>query len=387
MKKRIALLGSTGSIGTQALQIIDEQTEAFEVEVLTAFENADLLIKQALLYKPNVVVIGNDDHYLKVFSALDPHDIQVYAGSKAIEQVVEMDTIDIVLMAIVGFSALKPVLAALENKKTLALANKESLVVAGHLVSETALRTHTRIIPVDSEHSAIFQCLMGELNNPIHKIILTASGGPFLGFSKKQLETVTAKQALNHPNWNMGNKVTIDSASLMNKGLELMEAKWLFDLKPEQMEVLVHPQSIVHSMVYFEDSSVKAQLSKPDMRIPIQFALTYPNRLKNSVEQLDLFKAKHLDFELPDTKNFSNLALAFEAMKTGGNMPCVLNASNEVAVDAFLAGEIGFCQMSNVVEQSLEKSNFINNPSLDELFETDIEARFKANEIIKKIIK
>lgn len=387
MKKRIALLGSTGSIGTQALQIIDEQSEAFEVEVLTAYENVDLLIKQALLYKPNVVVIGNDDYYLKVFDALDPHDIQVYAGSKAIEQVVEMDTIDIVLMAIVGFSALKPVLAALENKKTIALANKESLVVAGHLVSETSLRTHTRIIPVDSEHSAIFQCLMGELNNPIHKIILTASGGPFLGFSKKQLETVTAKQALNHPNWNMGNKVTIDSASLMNKGLELMEAKWLFDLKPEQMEVLVHPQSIVHSMVYFEDSSIKAQLSVPDMRIPIQFALTYPNRLKNSIEQLDLFKAKHLDFEQPDTKNFSNLALAFEAMKTGGNMPCVLNASNEVAVDAFLAGEIGFCQMSNVVEQSLEKIDFINNPSLDELYETDFEARIKANELIKKLIK
>lgn len=385
MKKKIAILGSTGSIGTQALQIVDEHPDKFQVEVLTANNNWSLLIQQALKYKPNVVVIGNDDHYNNVFDALDSHDIQIYAGSKAIEQVVEMDSIDIVLMAIVGFSALKPVLAALENKKTVALANKECLVVAGNIVSETALRTSTRIVPVDSEHSAIFQCLMGELNNPINKILLTASGGPFLGFSEKQLESVTAKQALNHPNWNMGNKVTIDSASMMNKGLEMIEAKWLFDLKPEQIEVVIHPQSIIHSMVYFEDSSVKAQLSQPDMRIPIQFALTYPNRLKNSIKQLDLLKLKHLDFELPDTKKFSNLALAFEAMKMGGNKPCVLNAANEVVVKSFLNEEIGFLQMSKVVEQMLEKSDFIKNPSLEELFQTDLEAREKANELIKKI--
>jgi 1-deoxy-D-xylulose-5-phosphate reductoisomerase len=385
LKKKIAILGSTGSIGTQALQIVDEHPDKFQVEVLTANNNWSLLIQQALKYKPNVVVIGNDDHYNNVFDALDSHDIQIYAGSKAIEQVVEMDSIDIVLMAIVGFSALKPVLAALENKKTVALANKECLVVAGNIVSETALRTSTRIVPVDSEHSAIFQCLMGELNNPINKILLTASGGPFLGFSEKQLESVTAKQALNHPNWNMGNKVTIDSASMMNKGLEMIEAKWLFDLKPEQIEVVIHPQSIIHSMVYFEDSSVKAQLSQPDMRIPIQFALTYPNRLKNSIKQLDLLKLKHLDFELPDTKKFSNLALAFEAMKMGGNKPCVLNAANEVVVKSFLNEEIGFLQMSKVVEQMLEKSDFIKNPSLEELFQTDLEAREKANELIKKI--
>ena len=387
MKKKIAILGSTGSIGTQALRVIEEHEDNFQVEVLTAYDNSDLLIKQSIRHKPNVVVVGNDKHYSKVFDALDPLDIQVYAGDKAIEQIMEMDTIDMVLMAIVGFNALKPTLAALENKKPLALANKESLVVAGHIVSETALRTLTRIVPVDSEHSAIFQCLMGELNNPVHKIVLTASGGPFLGLIERELEEVTAKQALNHPNWNMGNKVTIDSATLMNKGLEAIEAKWLFDLKPEQIEVLVHPQSIVHSLVYFEDSSVKAQLSQPDMRIPIQFALTYPNRLKNKIEQLDLLKSNRLDFELPDKKKFSNLALAFEAMKIGGNKPCVLNASNEVAVQAFLLGKIGFTGISKVVEQTMDKLDFINNPSLEILLETDKEARLIANEIIKKIIK
>lgn len=387
MKKKIAILGSTGSIGTQALQVVEEHNDYLQVEVLTAYENSDLLIRQAIQHKPNVVVIGDDNHYSKVFDALDKLDIQVYAGSKAIEQVLEMDSIDMVLMAIVGFKALKPIMSALEYKKPIALANKESLVVAGSIVSATSLRTNTRIIPVDSEHSAIFQCLMGELNNPIKKVVLTASGGPFLGFNERELENVTAKQALNHPNWNMGDKVSIDSATLMNKGLEAIEAKWLFDLKPEQLEVLIHPQSIVHSLVYFEDASVKAQLSQPDMRIPIQFALTYPNRLKNSINELDLLKLNRLDFGLPDTKNFSNLALAFEAMRIGGNKPCVLNAANEVAVQAFLLGKIGFTGISRVVEKSLNESSFVKSPSLDDLFEIDFEAREKANEIIKKLIR
>ena len=385
MKRKIAILGSTGSIGTQALQVIEEQKDLFEVEVLTANNNIDLLIKQATTFKPNVVVVANDKHYAQVFDALDPLDIQVYAGKKAIEQVVEMDSIDMVLMAIVGFDALRPTLAALENKKPIALANKESLVVGGHLVSESALRNTTRIIPVDSEHSAIFQCLMGELDNPIHKVILTASGGPFLGYSSEQLKTVGVAAALKHPNWNMGNKVTVDSATLMNKGLEAIEAKWLFDLKPEQIEVLVHPQSIIHSMVYFEDASVKAQMSIPDMRLPIQFALSYPNRLKNKINQLDLLKYNGLHFDLPDTKKFSNLALAFEAMKTGGNMPCILNASNEVAVSAFLREEITFTSISKVVEIALDKCELVQNPSLDDLFDTDEMARQKANEIIKNL--
>ncbi len=380
-------MGSTGSVGTQALQIIEEQTDYFQVEVLTAFENSKLLIEQAIRYKPNVVVIGNDNYYQEVFDALDPQNIQVYAGEKAIEQVVEMDTIDMVLMAIVGFNALKPLLAAIENKKPIALANKESLVVAGQIISERALQAGTQIIPVDSEHSAIFQSLMGELNNPISKIVLTASGGPFLNYSFNELKNVSVKQALNHPNWKMGNKVSIDSATMMNKGFEAIAAKWLFDLKPHQIEMLIHQQSIVHSFVYFADATVKATLSQPDMRIPIQFALTYPNRLENSLEQLDLLKIAKLEFAEIDTKKFINLALAFEAMKVGGNTPCVLNASNELAVHAFLSGRIGFVEISKVVEQSLSKMNLIQKPSLDELFQTDFETRKKAEEIINKLSK
>ena len=378
-------MGSTGSVGTQALQIIEEQTDYFQVEVLTAFENSKLLIKQAIRHKPNVVVIGNDSFYQEVFEALDPLDIQVYAGEKAIEQVVEMDTIDMVLMAIVGVSALKPLLRALEYKRPIALANKESLVVAGQIISEKALQYGTQIIPVDSEHSAIFQVLMGELNNPIHKIVLTASGGPFLNYSADKLKNVSVKQALNHPNWTMGKKVSIDSATMMNKGFEAIAAKWLFDLNPNQIEVVIHPQSIVHSFVYFADASVKATLSQPDMRIPIQFALTYPNRLKNNLEQLDLLKIAKLEFSEIDTKKFTNLALAFEAMKMGGNMPCVLNAFNEVAVQAFISEKIGFAGISKLVEQSESEVDFIKNPSIDDLFETDLLAREKANEIIKKI--
>jgi len=385
LKKRLAILGSTGSIGRQALQVVDEQSEYFEVEVLTAFQNIELLVEQAKKYKPNVVVVGNGKYYNQVFDVLDPLDIQVYAGEKAIEQVVEMDSIDLVVMAIVGFAGLKPTLAALENRKTVALANKEALVVAGQIISEKSLRKNAHIIPIDSEHSAIFQCLMGEMNNPVQKIILTASGGPFLDFSEEEIKNVTAKQALNHPTWNMGDKVSIDSATMINKGLEAIEAKWLFDLKPEQIEVLIQPQSLVHSMVYFEDASVKAQMGEPDMRIPIQFAMSYPMRLKNSIKRLDLIKAGKLEFQVADLKKFSNLALAFEALKIGGNKPCVLNASNEVAVQAFLLNKIGFTSISKVIEWGLENTDFIKNPSLDQLFETDFEARKKANEFIKTL--
>ncbi len=385
MKKRIAILGSTGSIGTQALTVIKEHSELFDVEVLTAFDNYRLLILQAIEFLPNVVVIGNEKHYHEVSEALIPYDIHVYAGSKAISQVVEMDTIDLVVMAIVGFEGLKPTLASLKNHKTLALANKESLVIAGEIVSRLALETRTPLIPVDSEHSAIFQCLMGEFDNPINKIMLTASGGPFRGYSKKQLEQVTAKEALAHPNWNMGDKITVDSATLMNKGLEAIEAKWLFDLKPAQIEVIIHPQSIVHSLVYFTDSSVKAQLGLPDMRLPIQFALSYPNRLTNSLTTLDLLEFSSLDFEKPDIENFRNLALAFKAMEKGGNMPCILNAANEVAVEAFLKKQIGFLDIPEMIENCMLKSPFIQKPDLNDYVETDSIVRIKAKEFINII--
>jgi 1-deoxy-D-xylulose-5-phosphate reductoisomerase len=385
LKKRIAILGSTGSIGTQALTVIKEHSDLFDVEVLTAFNNFKLLIRQAIEFKPNAVVIGNENHYQEVNEALVPYDIHVYTSSDAISQVLEMDTIDLVVMAIVGFEGLKPTLASLKNHKTLALANKESLVIAGEIVSRLAVETKTQIIPVDSEHSAIFQCLMGEFDNPIEKIMLTASGGPFRGFSKKQLQQVTAKEALAHPNWNMGNKVTVDSATLMNKGLEAIEAKWLFDLKPAQIEVIIHPQSIIHSLVYFTDSSVKAQLGLPDMRLPIQFALSYPHRLTNSFSTLNLFKVNILNFEKPDIENFRNLALAFEAMEKGGNMPCILNAANEVAVEAFLKNKIGFLDIPQIIENCMSKSSFIKKPDLNDYVETDRVVRAKANEFINSI--
>lgn len=385
MKKRIAILGSTGSIGTQALEVIEEHNDLFGIEVLTAFNNYKLLIRQATRFKPNTVVIGNQDHYHKVNEALMPHDIHVYAGNEAIIQILEMDSIDLVVMAIVGFEGLKPTLASLKNHKTLALANKESLVIAGDIVSHMALETRTPIIPIDSEHSAIFQCLMGEFQNPIEKIMLTASGGPFRGYTKLQLENVTAREALAHPNWQMGDKVTVDSATLMNKGLEAIEAKWLFDLKPSQIEVIIHPQSIVHSLVYFTDSSVKAQLGLPDMRLPIQFALSYPNRLNNSLKSLDLLQFNQLDFETPDMENFRNLALAFEAMDKGGNMPCILNAANEVAVAAFLKNQIRFSDMPGVIENCMQKSSFIQKPDLNDYVETDRVVRIKAKEFINTI--
>lgn len=381
-KKNIAILGSTGSIGTQALEVISANSHCFEVEVLTAQNNCDLLIRQALEYKPNVVVIGNEDHYQKVFDALDPHDIKVYAGENALASVVEMDTIDLVLTALVGYSGLKPTIKAIEAGKHIALANKETLVVAGELITKMAMEKGVNIYPVDSEHSAIFQCIVGEFHNPIEKIILTASGGPFRGMSREQLSKVTKAQALKHPNWDMGAKITIDSASLMNKGLEVIEAKWLFGLNTDQIEVIVHPQSIVHSMVQFEDGSIKAQMGLPDMKLPIQYAMAYPERLKSDYPRFNFIDYPALTFEQPDTTTFRNLALAFDSLAKGGNMPCVLNAANEIAVAEFLKDRIGFLEMSDVVEHCLAKIDFIEVPSYEDYVNTDKETRIKALELI-----
>jgi len=383
-KKRIAILGSTGSIGTQALEVIASHPEKFEVEVLTAQNNADLLIEQAKKFKPNAVVIVNEDHYPLVKEALVPLDIKVFAGESALASVVQMDSIDLVLTALVGYAGLKPTLKAIESGKSIALANKETLVVAGELVTQLARAKGVNIYPVDSEHSAIFQCLVGEFDNPIEKIILTASGGPFRGKKREELANVTKAQALKHPNWTMGAKVTIDSASLMNKGLEVIEAKWLFGLKPDQIEVIVHPQSIIHSLVQFQDSSIKAQLGLPDMRLPIQFALGYPERLKAEFPRFSFASYPSLTFEPPDTETFRNLALAFAAMERGGNMPCVLNAANEVAVEEFLKDKIGFLQMSEVVEQCLDKISYIAAPGLDDYVQTDQETRRKAQALAKQ---
>ncbi len=383
MKKRIAILGSTGSVGTQTLVVIDEQNEFFSVEVLTAFNNADLLIQQAIKYLPNVVVIGNLTHYSKVRDALSNYDIKVYAGEDAICQTMEMSTIDIVLMGIVGFGALKPILAALQNKKKIALANKESLVVAGEIISKTAIENNTQIIPVDSEHSAIFQCLMGEYDNPIEKIVLTASGGPFRDKDIDYLKKATPAEALQHPNWKMGKRVSIDSATMMNKGLEAIEAHWLFNIPPSDIEIIIHPQSVIHSLVYFTDKSVKTLLSFPDMRIPIQFALSYPQRLTSSFPDLDLLKIKTLNFESPDVKKFRNLALAFKAMEIGGNMPCILNAANDIAVQAFLSEKIGFQQIPDIVEKSMQIIPHIKKAVLTDYFETDKITRIKAKELVK----
>lgn len=383
-KKRIAILGSTGSIGTQALEVIASHPEKFEVEVLTAQNNADLLIEQAKKFKPNAVVIVNEDHYPLVKEALVPLDIKVFAGESALASVVQMDSIDLVVTALVGYAGLKPTLKAIESGKSIALANKETLVVAGELVTQLARAKGVNIYPVDSEHSAIFQCLVGEFDNPIEKIILTASGGPFRGKKREELANVTKAQALKHPNWTMGAKVTIDSASLMNKGLEVIEARWLFGLKPDQIEVIVHPQSIIHSLVQFQDSSIKAQLGLPDMRLPIQFALGYPERLKAEFPRFSFASYPSLTFEPPDTETFRNLALAFAAMERGGNMPCVLNAANEVAVEEFLKDKIGFLQMSEVVEQCLDKISYIAAPGLDDYVLTDQETRRKARALVKQ---
>ena len=382
--KRVAILGSTGSIGTQTLDVIRQHPNDFIVEVLTAQNNCDLLIAQAVEFKPNAVVIGNEAAYPKVKDALQPHDIKVFAGQNALAQIVEMDTIDVVLTALVGYSGLIPTVNAIKAGKQIALANKETLVVAGEIITALAKENKVNIFPVDSEHSAIFQCLVGEYHNPIEKIILTASGGPFRGKDRKFLETVTREQALKHPNWDMGAKITIDSASLMNKGLEVIEAKWLFGLKTEQIEVVVHPQSIIHSLVQFEDGSLKAQLGLPDMRIPIQFALSFPDRLKSDFERFDFTKYPQLTFEQPDIKTFRNLQLAFDALAKGGNAPCVLNAANEIAVAAFLGKAVGFLEMSDLIEETLAKAEFISHPSLEDYIETDKRAREITEQLIKR---
>lgn len=384
MKKRLAILGSTGSIGTQALDVVDNHPERFSVEVLTANNNVELLVQQAKKYQPNVVVIGNPDKYSIVKEALVADPIKVYAGIEAVAQVAAMSNIDMVLSAMVGFAGLLPTFRALEAGIPVALANKETLVVAGELIMEMAAMKKVPLIPVDSEHSAIFQCLEGEKNNPVEKILLTASGGPFRGKSVDFLRKVTRCQALNHPNWKMGNKITIDSASLMNKGLEAIEAKWLFNLKPSQIEVVVHPQSIVHSMVQFTDGSIKAQMGLPDMRLPIQYAMGYPQRLANTFPRFSFADYPALTFEKADVSVFRNLSVAFEAMEKGGNVPCVMNAANEVAVDAFLNGKSGFVEMSSIIEQTIEKATFIAKPGLSDYLESDKEARTIAASLIRK---
>jgi 1-deoxy-D-xylulose-5-phosphate reductoisomerase len=374
-RKRIAILGSTGSVGTQALQVVHEQPEQFEVELLTAGKNADLLVQQAKVFRPNAVVIGDESRYAEVSEALFPEGIKVYAGASAIEQAVTMEGIDIVLTAMVGYAGLGPTLAAIDAGKTIALANKETLVVAGELVTKRARARGVNILPVDSEHSAIFQCLAGEWDNPIEKIVLTASGGPFRGKKRSELEHVTPQQALKHPNWEMGAKITIDSASLMNKGLEAIEAKWLFNLAPERIDIVVHPQSIIHSLVQFQDGSMKAQLGLPDMKLPIQYALAYPYRLATSWPRFDFARCTSFTFEQPDLEAFPNLRLALEAMARGGNAPCILNAANEVAVEAFLQGRCGFLGMSDIIAKALASATFVPEPTLDDLQASDAETR------------
>lgn len=374
-KKQIAILGSTGSIGSQALQVVAEHPDLYEVYALTANNSVEQLIQQARQFMPEAVVIANENKYEELKQALAGLPIKVYAGVEALCQVVESGPIDIVLSAMVGYAGLKPTINAIKARKQIALANKETLVVAGELINSLANTYKAPILPVDSEHSAIFQCLAGEFDNPIEKIILTASGGPFRTCSLEQLSLVKKEQALKHPNWEMGAKITIDSASMMNKGFEVIEAKWLFGVRPDQIEVVVHPQSVIHSMVQFEDGSVKAQLGMPDMRLPIQYAFSYPYRIKSSFERIDFTKCTNLTFEQPDTKRFRNLALAYEAMNKGGNMPCIVNAANEVVVAAFLRDEIGFLQMSDVIEQTMCKVSYINQPDYDDYVATDAEAR------------
>lgn len=382
-KKRIAIFGSTGSIGVQTLEVIAAHTDLFEVEILTAQTNDKLLIEQALKFTPNAVVIGDERKYQTVKNALEPKDIKVFAGENALEEVADFDTYDMMLAAIVGFAGLKPSLKALEKRKAIALANKETLVVAGDIVMQLAVENRVPIIPVDSEHSAIFQCLVGETRNKIDKIILTASGGPFLGKKPNFLVNVKRDHALQHPNWKMGAKISVDSATLMNKGLEMIEAKWLFNLTPAQIEVIIHPQSIIHSMVQFEDGSVKAQMGLPDMKLPIQYALTFPNRIANNNPRANFKKIPILSFEEPDYKTFRNLSLAISTLEKGGNAPCVLNAANEIAVWAFLNNRIGFLDITAVVEKCLEKINYIEKPNLSDYFETDGEARNFAASLVK----
>ncbi len=383
LKKRVAIFGSTGSIGTQALDVISTNKDLFEVEILTAHTNEELLIKQALEYKPNAVVIGDESKYEKLKSALSSTDIKVFAGEKALEEVADFDTYDVMIAGIVGFAGLKPTLKGVEKGKTIALANKETLVVAGDIVMKKAVEYRAPIVPVDSEHSAIFQCLIGEARNPIERIILTASGGPFLGKKPNFLVNVKRDHALQHPNWSMGAKISIDSATLMNKGLEMIEAKWLFNLNADQIDVIIHPQSVIHSMVQFEDGSIKAQMGYPDMKLPIQYALGFPNRLKNDFPRFNFKKYPNLSFEEPDLKTFRNLGLAIDALNAGGNKACILNAANEIAVWAFLKNRIGFLDITAVVEKTMDAIPFIQNPSLEQYFESDGEARNFAASLIK----
>lgn len=384
LKKHIAILGSTGSIGTQALEVIAANNDKFEVEVLTSNTQADLLIQQAIKFRPNAVVICDESQYKNVSDALWEYGIKTYSGSAALEQVVEMDEIDIVLTALVGYSGLKPTLNAIAAKKAIALANKETLVVAGDIVTELAAKNRVPLLPVDSEHSAIFQCLAGEFHNPIEKIYLTASGGPFRGWKKEQLESVTRAQALKHPNWEMGAKITIDSATLMNKGLEVIEAKWLFQLNPEQIDVIVHPQSIIHSIVQFTDGSMKAQMGLPDMKLPIQYAMTYPERIYADFPRFNFLDYPQLTFEKADTETFQNLNLAYEAMQKGGNAACILNAANEVTNKAFLDEKIGFLDIAHINAHCMDKSTFISKPSLDDYINSNEEARRIAEELTKR---
>lgn len=385
MKKQIAILGSTGSIGTQALQVIGEHPDLYEVYALTANNRAELLAEQARRFLPEAVVIANESKYGQLKEALSDLPIKVYAGEDALAQIVESRPVDIVLTAMVGYAGLRPTIHAIKAGKTIALANKETLVVAGELITELAARYHTPVLPVDSEHSAIFQCL--EAENPVHKVILTASGGPFRSFTMEQLRQVTKEQALKHPNWSMGAKITIDSASMMNKGFEVIEARWLFGVRPDQIEVVVHPQSVIHSMVEFEDGAVKAQLGLPDMRLPIQYAFSYPRRERLSGGRLDFMKCDTLTFEAPDTGRFRNLALAYEALHRGGNMPCIVNAANEVVVSAFLDDRISFLGMSDVIEKSMARVPFIGTPSYEDYVATDAETRRIAAELVINGIK
>lgn len=382
-KKRIGIFGSTGSIGKQALEVIAEHPDKFTVEVLTCNGSDELLVEQALQFNPNIVVIGDETRYTKVKEALASTDVKVFAGEKAIEEVAAMDVYDMMLAAIVGYAGLKPTLAAIQAGKAIALANKETLVVAGDIVMQMAVQKRVPIIPVDSEHSAIFQCLVGEMRNPIEKVILTASGGPFFGKKTNWLVNVKREHAVAHPNWEMGAKISVDSATLMNKGLEMIEAKWLFNLQPQQIEVVVHRQSIIHSMVQFEDGSVKAQMGLPDMKLPIQYALSFPKRVKNDYPRLDFRKFNELTFDEPDLRTFRNLGLAIEALNKGGNLPCVMNAANEIAVYAFLRNRIGFIDMTDVIEDTMNKVAFVAKPTLQDYYDSDGEARSYAADMIK----
>jgi len=385
MKKKIAILGSTGSIGTQALEVIEEHSDLYEAYILTANNQVDKLIEQARKHQPEAVVIANEQHYATLKEALADLPIKVYAGAKALEEVVQDAQVDMVLTALVGFSGLRPTISAIRAKKPIALANKETMVVAGELINQLCDDNRVPLLPVDSEHSAIFQSLQGNEYNRIEKILLTASGGPFRTFTHEQLKTVTKEQALKHPNWSMGAKITIDSASMMNKGFEVMEARWLFRVKPEQIEVLVHPQSIIHSAVQYEDGAIMAQLGMPDMRVPIQYAFSYPLRLKSSFPRIDFSKYSQLTFEQPDTEKFRNLALAYEAIRRGGNMPCIVNAANEIVNAGFLHDQISFLGMSEVIEKTMERTTFVVKPTLEDYLATDAEARIIAKEIMNNI--